>query len=284
MGEGKRKGKLRQRILHTCPFCIYCGGTVAATTIDHMPPRIMFKGKQRPEGLEFASCQSCNQGTKEADLVAALIGRGYPGASSELEGEEYKQLLRAISNNIPGLLEEMHIGRGGQRLARKSIPTAIDGGLFKVDGPLVSAHMQTFAEKVGFALFFEFAKTVVPPEGGVAARWFSNVDVLRGNYPREEISRIVGRSITLRQGTREVSDQFNYAGGLSDDKSVGAFLATFRKSFAVVAFACTRTISLMVDTEHPMKIVQPSDFLSRLADVGAGNARRVEDPSRATLE
>jgi hypothetical protein len=53
------------------PLCIYCGGVVRATTIDHMPPRIMFYGKRHPKGLEFASCQKCNEGTKYAGLVAA---------------------------------------------------------------------------------------------------------------------------------------------------------------------------------------------------------------------
>ena len=113
---------------------------------------------------------------------------------SELEEEEFKKLLRSISNNIPGLLEEMHIGRAGQKLARKSISTEIDGDFLRVDGPLVSAHMQTFAEKVGFALFYEMTKTIVPPGGGVAARWFSNVEALQGKYPREPLSRATQRS------------------------------------------------------------------------------------------
>ena len=264
MDESKRRGKLRDRVLQTCPLCIYCGGTVAASTIDHMPPRIMFRGKQRPHGLEFPSCESCNQGTKGADLVAALFGRGYPGGAGELEEDEFKKLLRSISNNISGLLEEMHIGRAGQKLARKSIPTEIDGGFLRVDGPLVSAHMQTFAEKVGFALFYEMTKTIVPPEGGVAARWFSNVDVLQGKYPREEISKVMGPSATLRQGTKEVSDQFSYSYGLSEDKSIGAFLASFRESFAVVAFASKLATSLNVETKHPIKMVQPKNFLARL--------------------
>jgi hypothetical protein len=265
MGESKRRGKLRDRILQACPFCIYCGGTVAASTIDHMPPRIMFRGKLRPQGLEFSACEPCNQGTKRADIVAALIGRG--NGTSESEKDELKKVFRSISNNIPGLLEEMHIGRAGQKLARKSIPTEVDGGILRVDGPLVSAHMQTFAEKIGFALFYEITKTIVPPEGGVAARWFSNVDVFQGKYPREEISRIVGPSATLRQGTKEVSDQFNYAYGLSEDKSIGAFLVSFRKSFAVVAFASKFATSLNVETKHPMQLVQPKNFLARLRAV-----------------
>jgi hypothetical protein len=122
---------------------------------------------------------------------------------------------------------------------------------------------------VGFALFYEITKTMVPPEGGVAARWFSNVEVLQGRYPHEEISRMMGPSATLQQGKREVSDQFNYAWALSEDSAVGAFLATFRKSFAVVAFASRLATLLKVDAKHPISIVQPNSLLSRLRAIRA---------------
>jgi hypothetical protein len=62
---------------HSCSpiirVCIYCAQR--SQTVEHMPPVIMFTRKQRPKGLEFASCEACNGGTKHADLVAAYIGR-----------------------------------------------------------------------------------------------------------------------------------------------------------------------------------------------------------------
>ena len=72
MGEGNRR---KQAILSACPNCIYCGGNTLATTVEHMPPRMMFAGKQRPPGLEFAACKGCNHGSSHADLVASLMSR-----------------------------------------------------------------------------------------------------------------------------------------------------------------------------------------------------------------
>src|SRR5215207_7510358 len=86
-------------IYEACPNCVYCGGLTAATTVDHMPPRAMFYYKLRPKGLEFASCEACNQGTKHADLVASLMARAYPNPP---KGEEQTEdLFEASKNNIP---------------------------------------------------------------------------------------------------------------------------------------------------------------------------------------
>jgi hypothetical protein len=111
MGESKAKKRAHNAILAACPWCIYCGSP--ATTIDHVPPRIMFRDRQRPKGLEFPSCQPCNEGTRLADLVAALIGRLYPDAEQQDEQQEMEKLLSSVKNNIPGLLEEIAADRGG---------------------------------------------------------------------------------------------------------------------------------------------------------------------------
>ena len=86
-----------------------------ATTIDHVPPRIMFRDRYRPKGLEFPSCRSCNEVTKHCDLVAAMLGRVYPDAKTDKDREEFKKLLQSINNNIPGLLQEMYFNKPGQK-------------------------------------------------------------------------------------------------------------------------------------------------------------------------
>ena len=112
----------------------------------------MFRSRRRPKGLEFASCLSCNGGTRLADLVAALLCRVYPDSNGANEKEELERLLTSVKNNVPGLLQEMHIGRAGQKIARRRLPVSTDGGFLRTDGPLVSNHMQTFASKLGFCV------------------------------------------------------------------------------------------------------------------------------------
>jgi len=82
MGEASQRRKSKRALLKDNPFCIFCGGTEPATTTEHCPPRMMFRGKQRPHDLVFSSCEICNLGTKRSDLVASLLGRVYTLASS----------------------------------------------------------------------------------------------------------------------------------------------------------------------------------------------------------
>jgi hypothetical protein len=63
MSDSRAKKRAHGRVFEACPNCIYCGGEVPAVSIDHVPPRAMFRGRRRPKGLEFASCKGCNEGT-----------------------------------------------------------------------------------------------------------------------------------------------------------------------------------------------------------------------------
>jgi hypothetical protein len=243
MGESKAKKRAHSAILEACPWCIYCGS--AATSIEHMPPRIMFLARQRPKGLEFPSCQPCNEGTRLADSVAALIGRVYPDG----DPQEAKGLLRSVKNNIPGLIEEMHIGAAGAFL--------------RVNGPLVSMHMQTFAAKLGFALYYALTKQIVPKAGGVAARWFSNVERLEGKFP-ECAFKYLPPPQTLKQGKLEVSDQFVYQWRMAEGNRMGLFFAYFRLSFAVFAVVANNESLLEIETAHPMRIVRPGEITALL--------------------
>jgi hypothetical protein len=96
--------------------------------------------------------------------------------------------------------------------------------------------MRTFSVRLGFALFYEATKTVVPPSGGVGARWFSNVDAWERKLPHKLFDLLLPPS-TLRQGSFDVEEQFTYAWRVLDDQSMGVFFSTFRKSFSVVSYA-----------------------------------------------
>jgi hypothetical protein len=261
MGESKAKKRAHNAILAACRRCIYCGSP--ATTIDHVPPRIMFRDRQRPKGLEFPSWQPCNEGTRLADLVAALIGRFYPDAEQDADQQEVKRLFSSVKNNIPGLLEEMDIGAAGQEQARKRLPNQIEGAFLRVKGPLVSMHMQTFATKLGFALYYEATKQIVPQTGGVAARWFSNVERFEGKFPDLAFTYLLP-SQTLKQGKFEVSDQFGYQWRMAEGNRIGLFFAYFRLSFAVFAVVANNKSLLEVETAHPMRIVRPGEITTLL--------------------
>jgi hypothetical protein len=254
--ENRARTRAHGIILEQCPFCVYCGGSILATTVDHVPPIGMFRSRQRPKGLEFASCLPCNGGTRLADLVAALFCRVYPDANGANEQEELKRLLTSVNNNIPGLLQEMHIGRAGQKIAGSRLPVPTDAGFLRANGPLVSNHMQTFASKLGFAFYYELTRSIIPASGGVVARWFSNVDQLEGKFP-QTIFDVLLPAQTLKQGRFEVSSQFAYQWRLAEGERMALFCAFFGQSFAVVACAATDHSLLAIEAVDQDLIVRP---------------------------
>lgn len=258
MGEAKQKQRSHAELLVKSPFCIYCGGKEPATTIDHMPPAICFRWKHRPKGLEFPSCEVCNNGASHADFVAGLFSRFYEPNDQAQYVDELTKMFRSISTNIPGLLDEMKIGRGGQKIAFKRLPADMDGGVVRVSGPIVSRFMEVFALKMGLALHFETTGQTLNDDGGISIRWFTNYERFTGDFPQELID-FFPESKTLKNGRREVSDQFQYSYRLSDEKEFGAYFASFRLSFAVVAFVAQDKAVLHQPNERQLPIFTTSE-------------------------
>lgn len=237
MGEAKNRRRNYAELLKRSPFCIFCGGTTLAVNVDHIPAAVMFDGNQRPKGLEFSACEICNNGAKHADLVAAWVGRFYPDPTTDEQRSEIPKLLKAINNNIPGLLQEMKMGRGAQKIAMRKLPSEMDGGLLHV-GPLLQKYMEVFSLKLGLALHREVSGSILPETGSIAVRWFSNYEKFSGDFP-DEITDFLGPSKTLVAGKKHVSDQFQYAWEIGQNKEFGIYFASFRMSFAVFAAVAT---------------------------------------------
>ena len=107
-------------------------------------------------------------------------------------------------------------------------------GVLRVDGPILNKHIDVFGAKLGLALHFEAHGSAVPPTGGVQPMFFTNVSALRGELPNE-IFGLLPTPRTLKQGKREVGDQFQYSWALTEEKRHSVFYATFRQSFAIAA-------------------------------------------------
>ena len=228
MGEAKAKRRVHASILKAHPCCIYCGGIHPADTIEHMPP-IAMDGKQRPKGLEFPTCQECNNGTRFSDLVASLLGRAYPDARPD----ELRRLLDGVANNVPGLLEEMQVDQVGQELAHHNLPPMPPGaGVLRTNGPILRNHIAVFGAKLGLAT--KRIASLCRPPAAFNQCFFTNVSDLRGEIPIDLIN-LLPAPRTLKQGKREVSEQFRYSWALTEEGRHSFFFAVFRYSFAIGA-------------------------------------------------
>lgn len=236
MGAAKLKRRRKEAFLKQHPYCCYCGGETPTTTVDHIPSRQMFSQRWRPKGLEVPACDTCNRATRQHEQVAAMLGRVYPDGPTEAECSEVERTMRAVKNNSPGLLEEMLPSREQEmRFARSGIDIPGGGGVLNCDGPLLNHSIQMFGAKLGFALHYGVNDRIVPLEGGVAVRWFSNYDAATDGIP-QPILRLLGERQTLRQGKRSVDDQFTYAYAVAEGGEMAIYFSTFRMSFAVLSW------------------------------------------------
>ncbi|TPL88997.1 hypothetical protein FJ950_01175 [Mesorhizobium sp. B2-3-14] len=239
MGEAKRRETFSQRIRREQPFCIFCGGATPSETVEHYPPRSIFDGKHRPQGMEFGACRECNEASREADLVAATLSRMMPNPKTSAGRAEVKRLLHSafrISGFKDEFLPERNQVAALNRL--QGIASQLPSWNFlRIGGPIVARSMTIFGSKLGLALHTATTGRILLTSGAVAIQWYSNLQAYQDALPKEFLA-MCGPGRTLRQGNFEVGEQFSVASVVPDeDGSMSAHFATFRQSFAVLMFA-----------------------------------------------
>lgn len=257
MGEAKRKRQRHAAVL-TGSRCIYCAGVGAAETVDHMPPRVMFRMSQRPKGMEFPSCQLCNFGTSRADLVAAFFARTFPGIENKRDETEWDRLLGEVGRVLPDLMQEMWIPERHQLTIRTAIGAPEGTATFFAAGQLAHAHMTTFAAKVGFALHFWSTGSWVPADGRVQVRWFTNEEVMNGRLPKALMER-PGRYRFLQQGKITSEFDFEYGAGEYEDSPARLYFCKARQAFHMATFVVNNPSDLPFP-EDELATFRPGEF------------------------
>jgi hypothetical protein len=197
---------------------------------------MMFRGKQRPHDLVFPCCEPCNSKTRISDLVASLLSRTYSDHPTAIDEADLQKVLRAVGDNVPGLLQEMLLSDAKQLRAQRTMPKTISdrGWALRADGPILTSHILTFGAKLGLALHFELHQRPVPTGGGVQPIWFSNVQAAKGEIP-DDLLAMLPAARTLTQGKQNVGDQFQYSWATTEDREHTLLYAVFRQSFAMAA-------------------------------------------------
>ncbi len=223
-----------QRFLLKHPICCFCGGNTPATTRDHVPAKIFFDGKHRPKGLEVPACVPCQEFSKKHELVAAMVARIFPDASTRLQKNEILKIMRRADRAVPGLHAEMQPSlEQSSRIHEVKDKEPNAAGILNVGGPLINASLDIFGVKMACALHYEITGNIIPIDGAISIRIYSNYDALNGELPHELIS-VLGPEATLEQGKWSVSNQFSYAHRVTDTGVYGAYYSMFRRSFAAL--------------------------------------------------
>lgn len=168
----------------------------------------------------------------------AWLARGSIDFSNEavkLREKHFDQLnkdFNAMQSNIPGLREELGIGKFVLRAPRG--PGYLH--LLYHGGPILNAHATTFSAKFGIAMYHEITGSILPEQSRITATYWK--------ISEPDLSKIVGEALsnfqrergTLSQGRKTVAEFFDYQWSIAPDHSIGFVAARFWKSLFVLCW------------------------------------------------
>jgi hypothetical protein len=277
----------RKDFLSRNPVCAFCGGTNAATTVEHCPPKAMFQNRQWPEGFEFPACERCNQGTDDDDLIVAMLARMDPFEEKGNRDGKLEGLMKAVHRQRPGLFGKMMPSAAEARQKNRELGLEPGPGQThqEVAGVNVPDDLHnavcTLARKLAKGVFYRDAGRIFPSGGCLLLNWFTNADLLRhGKYPMFDLLKEIGGTAPPAQrGGTYLADQFEYKITFSPDTDILVLQARFGNAFGVVVFgSCLEgRLEAMIDRlrqqtgkEGPFAVLQsPTLSAEALAPGGA---------------
>ncbi len=224
---------------------------------------MMFRAKDRPSGMEFPACRSCNNGTSAADAAIAFFARidRIGDDPTNWKVKESINPLRSLGTLAPGFLNEFFDeGAVKDTLVRSPGGVLVPAAEMHT-GPISQALLTVFTAKLGMALYREHVGEPLPVGGGVHTMWFLNSG-LSEETAHGMLSILPGYS-TLKQGRRKnAAGQFDYRFN-SDDKSIVAALAHFHSN--IHFFTISMAAPALYGFPRPMPftaLVRPGELLN----------------------
>jgi hypothetical protein len=262
MGEAKTKQRKKVDIVNSASRCVYCSNP--PTSVEHMPPIWMFKGRQRPNGMEFACCSNCNNGTAEADLVAGFISRFSPqdvNIDTDTKFIEAYGRIEMVNQRAPTILDELFSEKDRIMWERNSKGVLTKKVVIQPDGPHLKAYLDVFSAKMGMALYQKYVGEPLPQTGAVDVRWFLNAGL--GRETANQLLRMLPGYSSLRQDGRD-DDQFSYRYN-TDCRSIVASLVKFHLGLSIF------TIATSEPEKYPLpffgshgEVIRPGELVSRM--------------------
>jgi hypothetical protein len=219
-----------QEFLRIHPLCCFCGGSEAATTVDHQPAKIVFPDKSRPKGLEFPACSTCNRQTSGDEALLALVSRfaGSHRPNAARDFHRLKDIINTVRQVFPGLLERMHArkvwaNRGGLLMRQ---------GAIDVNQPEVHQSMSRIAAKLALAIYYQAKGTPAATTCRIKTQWThcQNPDT---SQRVKNLIQIVPAQAILQMGKWKTDESFFLKFHSEDHKL--ASVAIFHEAVALIA-------------------------------------------------
>ena len=232
MSEARKITTRNERFLEEHPWCCLCGGSVAATTIEHAPPKVFFINKEVPAATHrMPACERCNNGSGSADQVAALAALIQATVHKDIPDEYMNKLIRGVRNNTPDAFSAIVEGDSHE------VPLRVDGkvDLFdkvEIDPILYTDWLNPWAAKQAYALYYlHSGKIILPPTSRVMVQWVTNAHVVDELSP-DILLQSLSNYGELRQGVKTSELQYSYKWQLDDE--IGCFVLMLQDSSMVI--------------------------------------------------
>lgn len=207
---------------------------MAATTLEHAPPKVMFEDKIRPIGHEFPACARCNNGMSSLDQIAAMFAHISGDLSKGRDGRFTERLLRGVANNNPDVFNYIDILNPSKPLKIDFDGREQEGYRVSVNRGLFRKWLNPWAAKQACGLwYFETGKAVSETDR-VIVTWLTNDQLIFEGAP-DSILTNLPNARGMHMGRRDFHRQFSYLFGLSNDHDFGAFFSVYQDSVGVLS-------------------------------------------------
>lgn len=261
-----RRPKTHAQIKAAAKRCVYCPDPLnnANYSLEHMPPKGMFRESRRHKGLEFGSCKSCNEGTKAADAAVAFFARIDQLGDDVMHWkvQEAVKFLKSADHGAPGFSNELFEERRNRDVLKRTTGGVLVPLSEIHTGPIGQSLLNVFAAKLGMAIYREHVGEPLPPTGGVQGMWFLNAGL--GEQTAAKFLNFLPVFETLEMGKQSASGQFGYRYN-SDDKSIVAALTHFQGNvhFFTIAMAEPSTHGFPRDVQFGA-FIRPGELLKHM--------------------
>lgn len=190
----------------------------------------MFRGKIRPKGHEFPSCNKCNEGMSQLDQIAALML--FSTAETFAPGtvlKEFEKTACGVANNSPGIFHQLFLEN--EEVAWRDI-YGNEALAVPVGRRLFTHWLNPWAAKQTCAMWHEQTGRTFDANQRILVRWLPNpLDVKDEflNLVRTNLSGIFNTSM----GKQDFQDQFFYLFEIDESKEFGAFFMILHDAVAV---------------------------------------------------
>ncbi len=233
MSEHKQRSLKKAEILKAAVRCVYCKNT-EALTVEHMPPRGLFKDKDRPSGWEFACCNRCNEGTRGADAVAQFVSKIEAISENSWKQESLLKLKSALQIHAPSVFHEILkadtwtdalVNRRGLLHPVKSV---------RLNGPETKRYLDIFAAKIAMAAFHTYTKRPLNMDSIIYTQWYLNGGIQQKEY--DHVVSIMPHYAELKQGIKSSGRQFSLKYNTNNNDIVAAMFS-FHESLHITIIA-----------------------------------------------